>query len=163
MPATVFVSFRSSSRHKVALSLNFRPIEVKLIPNNHESKIARECFQYLYALYAASEAGGARILYTRRTGGQAEPCLHDALNWSATIIAGQKTGKGIQIGRRATLERGMASRNLQDHRSFTFSVVYTCLAAEMGMGHLGCLEAHQTEVLSDTRWVGSTLITMQKY
>jgi len=57
----------------------------------------------------------------------------------------------------------MAGRNLQNHRSFTFSVVYTRLAAEMGMGHLGCLEAHQTEVLPDTTWVGSTLVNMQKY
>lgn len=41
MPATVFVSFRSSSRYKVALSLNFRPMEAKLIPSNHEIKLPR--------------------------------------------------------------------------------------------------------------------------
>lgn len=35
---------------------------------------------YLYALYTASEAGGAPILYTRRTRGQADLCLHDTLN-----------------------------------------------------------------------------------
>jgi hypothetical protein len=71
--------------------------------------------------------------------------------------------EGSKNERLATLERGMAGRDLQNHRSFTFSVVYTCLAAEMGMGHLGCLEAHQTEVLSDATRVGSTVVNMQKY
>ena len=50
---------------------------------------------YLYALYAASKAGGSTILYTCRTSGQAELCLHDVLNWSATMVASQKTGGNI--------------------------------------------------------------------
>jgi len=78
MPTTVLVPFRSSSRHKVALRLNLRSVEVRSIPSTHESKQLR--VSYLYALYAASEAGGARILYTRRTGGQVDPCLQEALN-----------------------------------------------------------------------------------
>ena len=55
MPATVFVSFRSSSRHKVALRLNFRPAEVKSILKNYESELLRAFSTYTHYMRQARQ------------------------------------------------------------------------------------------------------------
>ena len=44
----------------------------------------------------------------------------------------------------------MAIRHLKNHWAFILCVVYTSLAAEMRVGHLGCLKAHKTKILSQT-------------
>ena len=49
-----------------------------------------------------------------------------------------------------TLESAVSLRHLQDHRTILIRIICASLATEMGIGHLGCLSAHQTNVLPQT-------------
>ena len=50
-----------------------------------------------------------------------------------------------------TLERRMSCRNFENHRTLLLRVIDTRLRAEMRIGHLRCLEAHEAEVLCQTK------------
>ena len=83
-------------------------------------------------------------------------CLQEALNCSTTAYYQKQLVRDLDFflkdskkkKKLTALESDMSKRNLQNHRAFVLSIIYTRLATEVRIRHLGLLETHETEVLS---------------